>query len=337
MICSRHGSRCAFSGIIAEKPSEALFTLDITGSKSLPKSHNQRHKPLRADEILAQRSAVSALDTRVRARADGIFEPSNKRRKSNGVSHQEYECLREIAYGGKAVRKDIVKTDGTPDYDPWAVSSDEDVKHDPLFSYLEKPKPVKAPRTLKTAPISLTANRKELPAITTPKPGTSYNPVFQDWDKLLTEEGQREVEAERKRLHEQEEEDDKADKILTAEDGADGFFMEDESMWEGFESEYEGQHWMAAKRPERKTPFEKKKTKRRKQAERQAKWDMQMKRRAMQSQQIREIAKRVNQESKARVSKELTRDESKSEEVDDRTLRRRKLGRAPYVALISIY
>lgn len=230
-----------------------------------------------------------------------------------------------------------MKTDGTLDYDPWAVSSDEKAGRDPTFSYLEKPKPVKAPRTLKTAPISLIAHQKKLPAITMPKPGTSYNPVFQDWDKLLTEEGQREVEAERKRLQQQEEEDDRADRISAAEEGGDGFFMEDESMWEGFESEYEGQHWMAAKRPERKTPLEKKKTKRKEQAERQAKWDMQMKRRVMQSQQIQEIAKRVNQEAKARASKELTKDESTSEDVDDRTLRRRKLGTAPYVALISSY
>ena len=320
------------SGIITEKPSEALFTLDITGSDSLQKSYNKHHKPLKADQILAQRSAVPALDTRARSRAeDGIYEPSSKRRKSNGLSYMEYERLREIAYGAEAVRKDIVKTDGTPYYDPWPVSGDEQDVHDPTFSYLEKPKPVKAPRTLKTAPSSLIANKKELPAISMPKPGTSYNPVFQDWDRLLTEEGQREVEAERKRLREQEEEDNRSEKILVAQDGQNDLFTEDESMWEGFESEYEGQQWSAAKRPERKTPTEKKKAKRRKEAERQAKWGVQMKKRAVQAQHIREIAKRVNQEAKARAAREVTKDESTCEEINDRTLRRRKLGRAPYV------
>ncbi|GFF20239.1 60S ribosome subunit biogenesis protein NOP53 [Aspergillus terreus] len=66
---------------------------------------------------------------------------------------------------------------------------------DPQFDYLEKPKPKVAPDTLKQGPISLAANGKPVPAVRTPDAGTSYNPSFEEWDRLLQEQGQKEVEA----------------------------------------------------------------------------------------------------------------------------------------------
>lgn len=72
-------------GIIAEKPSQSLFTLDTTGSDNIRKS-SKISKPLKADEVLATRSAVPALSTHKRLGVtDGIIEPSSKRRKGNGV------------------------------------------------------------------------------------------------------------------------------------------------------------------------------------------------------------------------------------------------------------
>ena len=313
-------------GIIAEKASEALFTLDTTGSVAIQKAYNKIHKPLKSDQILAQRSAVPAVDGRKRSGVtDGLVESSRKRRRGNGVSHKEYERLKDIAYGGETVPKDIIKTDGTPAYDPWEVVVDQ---QDPRFSYLEKPKRVKAPRTMKEAPISLVAGARPEPAVKKPYAGISYNPSFQDWDQLLTEEGAKEVEAEKKRLMEAEEERERLEKIAAAQDERDDIQTEDESAWEGFESEYEGEEWLTKRRPERKTPAERNKAKRRKEAERQAKWDAQMKKRAQQALQIKSIAQQVEAREGAKAAAQVQAEGSASEDVDDRVLRRRKLGKA---------
>ncbi|KAA6409281.1 MAG: hypothetical protein FRX48_06834 [Lasallia pustulata] len=323
-------------GIVAEKPSEALFTLDTTGSTAIQKAYNKIHKPLKSDQILAQRSAVPAVDSRKRSGVtDGVVEPSSKRRKANGLSHREYERLKNIAYGGETVHKDVIKADGTPAHDPW-----EDVveQPDPRFSYLEKSKKVRAPRTLNEAPISLAAGAKRIPAVKRPNAGISYNPSFQDWDQLLTEEGAKEVEAEKKRLKEAEEERVRLERIAAAQDERDDIQTEDESAWEGFESEYEGEEWLTKRRPERKTPAERNKVKRRKEAERQAKWDAQMKKRAHQALQIKSIARQVEARERAKAEAKVQAGESSSDGIDDRVLRRRKLGNAslpePHLELV---
>ena len=62
------------SGIIAEKTSNELFALDTTGSKDIQIEYNRRHKPLKVDEILAQRSAIPAVSSRKRLiTKDGII------------------------------------------------------------------------------------------------------------------------------------------------------------------------------------------------------------------------------------------------------------------------
>ncbi|MCJ1271748.1 hypothetical protein MMC22_011653 [Lobaria immixta] len=314
-------------GIIAEKTSDALFTVDTTGSGSTQKSYNKLHKPLKADQILGLRSAVPPVDSHKRARVtNGIIEPSSKRQKSGGVSHKEYQRLRRIAYGGETVSKDIIKTDAAPDHDPWGLVIAE-TEQDSTFSYLEKPKPIRAPRTLKQAPISLVAGTDAFPAVAKPKAGNSYNPVFQDWDRLLTEEGEKEVEAERKRRREAELEADRLNRIAAAQEERDDIQTEDESAWEGFESEFEGAEWLKKRRPERKTPAERNKAKRRKDAERRSKWDLQRKKTAQQAQRIKEIARTVDAETKAREIANSKGRVPAPAEADDRILRRRKLGK----------
>lgn len=242
------------------------------------------------------------------------------------MSHKEYQRLRRIAYGGETVSKDIIKTDAAPDHDPWDLVIAE-TEQDSTFSYLDKPKPIRAPRTLKQAPISLVAGTDAFPAVAKPKAGTSYNPVFQDWDRLLTEEGEKEVEAERKKRREAELDADRLNRIAAAQEERDDIQTEDESAWEGFESEYEGAEWLKKRRPERKTPAERNKAKRRKDAERRSKWDLQMKKRAQQAQRIKEIARTVDAEAKAREVANSKGRVPDSGEADDRILRRRKLGK----------
>ena len=171
-----------------------------------------------------------------------------------------------------------------------------------------------------------------MPAVKKPKAGISYNPVFQEWDQLLTEEGEKEVEAERKRRREAEEERQRQEKIAAAQKEDDTYAQtEDESAWEGFESEYEAEEWLTKRRPERKTPAQRNKATRRKEAERQARWEAQMKKRARQAEQIKAIAKAVEARDKARSQSSAQVENESDSDVDDRKLRRRKFGKNPYV------
>ena len=285
------------------------------------------HKPLKADEILAQRSVIPAVDNRKRpGLTDGVIEPSSKRRKGNGVSHKDFQRLKGIAYGGESVPNDIVMADDAPSHDPWAVS-DIDTIQDPRFDYLEKPKPVKAPKTLKEAPISLVEGVASFPAVPRPKAGKSYNPRFEDWNSLLVDEGAKEVQAEQQRLQEAEEEQKRLERIAAAQDEKEDVQTEDESAWEGFESEYEGSEWLKKRRPERKTPAERNKAKRRKEAERQAKWDAEMKKRDKQAQRIKEIAREVIAKGGPGAKDMEEVDDLIDEADDDAALRRKRLGK----------
>jgi len=326
--------------VIAEKPSDSLFVLDTSGSSSIQKSYNKIHKPLKADQILSQRSAVPAIGSHKRSIGvtDGVIEPSSKKRKSNGVSPREYERLKAVAYGGQSVQ-DVIKPDDAPDYDPWAMTKPEEEVQDPRFSYLEKKKPIRAPPTIREAPISLAAVKGEVPAIPAPRPGISYNPVFQDWDALIVAEGEKEVEAEKKRLRESEIEQARLERIAAAEHERerDDIQTEDESAWEGFESDYSGAEWLKKKRPERKTPAERNKIKRRKEVERKEKWGKKHKERERQQKQIGEIIKKAKEEVKMKAQAMVKAGEGmdgENAEVDERSLRRRKFGKDPYVLLL---
>jgi len=315
------------SGVIAEKESSELFKVDTSGSDQIQISYNKVHKPLKAEEILARRSIIPAVNTRKRPGVtDGVRERSSKRRKGIGVSHKEFERLKAIAYGGESVPKDIVKVDGAPSHDPWAVNNVDTVQ-DPRFDYLEKPKLVKAPKTLKEAPISLIEGVASFPAVPRPKAGKSYNPRFEDWDSLLIDEGAKEVQAEQKRLQEAEEEQKSLDRIAAAQDEKEDIQTEDESAGEGFESEYEGQEWLKKRRPERKTPAERNKANRRKEAERQAKWDAEMKKRDKQAQRIKELAREVIAKGGSSLKDVEEVDDLLDEADDDAALRRKRLGK----------
>ena len=231
-----------------------------------------------------------------------------------------------MAHGRDKASDAMVKANDAPDHDPWA-STDDDTALDPRFSYLHKPEPIRAPPTLKEVPVSLVVGVNVFPAVPKPKAGMSYNPLFDDWSDLITREGAKEVEAEKRRLREAEVERITQERIAAAvSDDEPAFQTEDESAWEGFESEYEGSEWLKKRRPERKTPAERNKIKRRKAAERQAKCDLQLKKRAHQAQAIKEIARKVEDEAKARMVR-ARQEEPLTVEMDDRCLRRKKLGK----------
>ncbi|KAI9369522.1 hypothetical protein BJX61DRAFT_536356 [Aspergillus egyptiacus] len=314
-------------GVLAEKPSEELFVIDTKGSSEIRDAYRKQHKKvLKADEILAQRSAISSVDTRKRGNSkvtDGVIEPKTKKHKSDWVSRKEWQRLKQVAKEGNPLGK---TTEGEF-YDPWADEADPTPVDDPGFDYLEKPKPKVAPETLKQAPISLAANGKAIPAVRAPSAGTSYNPSFEEWDQLLQEQGQKAVEEEKMRLEEERKEQERQRLIAEAKNDDGEARSDDESAWEGFESEYEKPEWLNKKRPERKTKAQRNKIKRRKEAERRAKWEAQMKKKEEQAAQAKAIAERLQQN--AQESKDS--DADSDDEGDDTTLRRKPLGkfRAP--------
>jgi hypothetical protein len=194
------------------------------------------------------------------------------------------------------------------------------------FDFLQKSKPIGPPATLKRPPISLSANGKPIPSVRNPGGGISYNPVFRDWDDLLTEEGKKELAAEKQRLKEEKEEQERLARIAAAKGGDDEVRSDDESAWEGCESEYETPGGLTKKMPRRKTKAQRNKIKRRKESEQRAKWEAQMEKREKQATQVWSIAKAVTAGEEARV--ELReKAESSPDEGDDTFLRRRPLGK----------
>ncbi|KAF2129314.1 P60-like protein [Dothidotthia symphoricarpi CBS 119687] len=313
-------------GVVAEKPSDQLFAVDTIGSADIQKEVARRHKPLKVDEILAQRSAVPAVDSRKRL-AD--LDSEGKRKKAK-VSGKEYDRLRAIAYGGEQVQKDVVQT-GSAEYDPWAV---QEVKDDPKFSFLEKKKLKVEPSTLKRAPISMARDGKIIPAVRKPAAGKSYNPDFQAWQELLTREADKAVEAEKKRLQEAREEAERMERAAVESESDSGEESVWESEWEGFSDNENSE--LKKKRPERKTPAQRNKIKRRKDAERLATHEAKVKAKDQQVQKIKELAKSVAEKEKARATaKEILAKMDKANEPlsdddgEEEELRRRTLGKAP--------
>ncbi|KKY16614.1 putative 60s ribosome subunit biogenesis protein nop53 [Phaeomoniella chlamydospora] len=318
-------------GPISEKPSEELFAVDTIGSEAIQRAYNKVHKPLKADEILAQRSVVPGVDTRKRSTSsritDGVIEPSSKRHKSNWVSKKEVQRLKQIAArnGNGTLSSENLEEDGTSSkFDLWAAPAEAPVTTS--SEYIPKPRTKVAPASLRQKPISMVAEGKSVPAVANPKAGTSYNPSFEDWDDLLSTEGRKAVEAEKQRL----EDERKAAELQArlneaAKDPEDGSFDNDESEWEGFETENEKPLHLTKKRPERKTPSQRNKAKRRKEAERLTLHEKRM---------ARKKAQALSSNSKPSSDKSLATTRSPSPDdtissVDDTRLRRRTLGKAP--------
>lgn len=297
----------------------------------ITKKYLKNSKPLKADEIIAQRSAVPSVSSRKRPgdrTTDGIVEP--KRQRTNYVSHKELVRLRNIA-DGRHRSQDFVRSID-PAYDPWDEKRDMLAQvQDPRFSFLPKPEKKRAPKTLQHKPISLAASGKAIPAVKKPEGGYSYNPSYPEYVERLQTEGEREVAAEEKRLAAAQAERLKVDaaeksaaEAAAAEARADLSEWDEDSAWEGFESGTEDVK-LNAKRPERKTPAQRNKIKRRKEEERKAKHAAEIKRKHEQAAQVKKLARAIATRESARAL--VVRGDDSSNEGDDLELRRRKLGK----------
>lgn len=311
-------------GPVTEKPSEQLFALDSTGSNDIAKKYKLQ-KPLKVDEILSRRSAVPALGSRKRphsAVTDGVLETS-KRQKPDWVSKKEVQRLKNNMNTTSFLDNDKIEGDGSA-FDIWGADPAPKTQEEQELEYVPKPQPKVAPPTIRKAPIALTANGRPVRAVQQPKTGTSYNPTFEDWDDLLNEEGEREVEAEKARLRQVQIEAEKQARIQELAAAPEPNPADEESAWEGFETDNDDAQMLKRKRPERKTPTQRNKIKRRKEAERLAKHEKRMGDKQKQVEQtILALIKRQEHETA------VTQNGPDDEEIDegnDRVLRRRKLG-----------
>ncbi|KAK3383224.1 ribosome biogenesis protein Nop53/GLTSCR2 [Lasiosphaeria ovina] len=316
-------------GVIAEKESEDLFMLDVVGDSALPKRFPKIvSKGLRADEIIAQRSAIPAVSIRKRPEnktTEGII--AAKRQRTNYIDQKELRRLKKVADGQHESTVVIIDAD----YDMWDTPADDPVAVE-KFSFLSKVEKAKAPKTMHEQPLTLAANGKSVPAVPKPKGAHSYNPVFTDYQDLLLEEGTKAVDAERKRLAAIDAEQAKmeaaarsAAEAEAAEARANLSEWEEDSDWDGFESGGEELR-SKAKRPQRKTQVQRNKIKRRKEEERRVKLEAALKKKNAQVERIKQLAEEVALEHQAMEVEKIEMSDD-SEDGNEVELRRRQLGK----------
>jgi len=315
------------SGVIKEKPSSELFTIDV--ARATKENNKPKHgkKLLKADEIIARRSAVPAVPMRKRAgdkTTDGLLPA--KRQRTDWVPHKELARLRKVADGQHETT--VVAKDAT--YDIWDAPSEPVTET--VLDFLPEKQKAKPPKSIQQAPLSLTATGKHVPAVQTPSGGYSYNPAFTDYENRLAEESAKALEAEKKRLEAEEAERLRqeaaarsAAEAEAAEERANMSEWEEDSEWEGFQSGVDDDK-PAQKQPKRKTQAQRNRIKRRKEEERLAKHKAAMKERRVQEQRIKAIAEEVAEREQQRALA-LAEDSDSASEVTDDKLRRRQLGK----------
>ncbi|OTA98551.1 hypothetical protein M426DRAFT_325888 [Hypoxylon sp. CI-4A] len=317
-------------GVIAEKPSEELFVLDTVGDTSLAKKFPKHtSKPLKVDEIIAARSVVPAVSLRKRPgdkTTDGILPTKRPRREY--VTQKELTRLRKVADGAHESTVEVADAS----YDPWGevakpeapTSIEEDTRDDKK----------KAPKSFSKKPISLLASGKMPKAVPKPTGGYSYNPDFTDYEARYTEESNKAVEAERKRLEAEEAERLKkeaaaksAAEAEAAEARAELSEWDEDSEWEGFQSGGE-ELKVTAKRPERKSKAQRNRIQRRKAEERRLRHEAKTKVRKAQLEEIKRIAQEVSErEHERRLALSKAEESESSADDNDDVLRRRQLGK----------
>ncbi|KIV93388.1 hypothetical protein PV10_04602 [Exophiala mesophila] len=311
-------------GPIAERPSEELFALDTKGSEDIKKKY-KLHKPLKVDEILSRRSAVPAVDSRKRHSSgvtDGVIEPSSKRQKPDWVSKKEVQRLKAGLNVTSRLNTDNIEED-VSGFDLWDAPASDQAAQAPSSDLIPKPRAKVAPRTLSRPPIALTASGRPVQPVPQPDAGTSYNPAYEDWDELITKEGEKEVNAERLRLEKAQAAAEREARVAALAALPETNTAEDESAWEGFETEDDEAQALRKKRPQRKTISQRNKIKRRKLAEQLAKHEKRMGDKQKQTEEM--IMALIKQGENQELSDVLAA-QQEADDGDDRVLRRRRLG-----------
>lgn len=247
--------------------------------------------------------------------------------------HAETVTIKEATYdlwGAAPTTKAIAAT---------ALPADKDDQ----YSFIPRVPGAKVPATMKHAPISLAANGKAVPAIAKPKGDLSYNPAFEDYESRLTLEGNKAVEAEKKRLADEEAERIRLEGVARSAAEADEAAArealsqwDEDSAWEGFQSgaetdkDNEDDDATSAKRPKRKTPAQRNRANRRKEAEGKEKHEATMRRKQAQAKNIEKLLaedKFKHEQALALAAAAQDQSDDDDESGDDDVLRRRQLGK----------
>lgn len=327
-------------GIIAEKDSADLFTTDVAGDAEVARKQASQ-KLLKADEILAQRSAIPAIPKRKRKDEVTVFEgsgPGGKKRKNGEyVSHKDLRRLKMIA-DGAAIGMQLEGEKA--EHDPWGAVSVDPVQEE-KFSFLEKKKAKVAPKTLGQAPNAITKDGKAVASVRKPEAGKSYNPNVVDWTALFEREGAAAVEKEKERLRLEAEVEAREEAALEearrVEEAEKEAFATDyesawESEWEGIQSGGEGNVVHTKKMQKRKTPAERNKIKARKEREQREKWEKKQKIRAEEEKHIKKIARELSENDRANRPGTLVKadegaSDSSSDDGEEAALVRRRFGK----------
>ncbi|KAI8374210.1 ribosome biogenesis protein Nop53/GLTSCR2 [Radiomyces spectabilis] len=164
-------------GKVGELEMDELFTIDTAGDNRV-KRQITKDKPLRVDQILAERSAVPGLKSRA------VPKPTvTKGEPSKHQKHLVDKYKRKLDNAVAPAAKK--KSKNTRSYDLWSEEPAETTNE-----YLEPVKKHKAPATLSQKPKAAIHQA----AVTIPDAGASYNPTEEEHLKLLKKAHDIEVE-----------------------------------------------------------------------------------------------------------------------------------------------
>ncbi|ORY01561.1 tumor suppressor protein Gltscr2 [Basidiobolus meristosporus CBS 931.73] len=167
----------AFGGKIQERPDEQLFTLDIDGDAQVKKK--LKHRKLRVDEILEQRSSVPAVGSKTTS--------LKEQAKLSGLTKAQLVSLhkRKLEGDSKRPKKKPAKRAA---YDIWETEDIDPIDAKDEKGFLQSQKVVK-----KKAPDTYTMKPAGIPAVKIAHPGASYNPKEEDHKELINIAGQVEM------------------------------------------------------------------------------------------------------------------------------------------------
>lgn len=192
-------------GVVAERPNEALFRVDLAGDHGAVK-RERLGKTLRSDEILALKSAIAPVSGRARHASSAPLGTGivHKKKKKGPMPASELRRLKKIAHriegagNGTSAAASIAKPE-VKAYDVWETTTTA-VEHDDeerlpaeARNWVEPAKSKRPPATYGLAPEILTVAGTALPAVELAEAGQSYNPPIEAWNDLIARKAEEQV------------------------------------------------------------------------------------------------------------------------------------------------
>ncbi|KAK9723273.1 hypothetical protein K7432_002070 [Basidiobolus ranarum] len=166
----------AFGGKLQERSNEQLFTLDIDGDAQVKKK--LKHRKLRVDELLEQRSSVPAVGSK----------PTRDQSKLSDFTKAQLKSIqkRKIDATNTLPKKKHASKHAA--YDVWETEEIDPIDAKNEKGFLESVKKMK-----KKAPETYSMRPAGIPAVKIAHPGASYNPQEHDLKDLINIAGQVEM------------------------------------------------------------------------------------------------------------------------------------------------